>query len=106
MGEWLRRRSFCLRGGADVGAWVERPAVLQKLFSSMLQHPEAGERLAQRRNGGTEERRNGGSQSTELISVSLLLRCNTVLSVPSVCCKVSVCPKGRRTRARSLRWSA
>jgi hypothetical protein len=37
-----------VRNGRDVGAWVERPAVLQKLFLSMTADPENGRRLAQR----------------------------------------------------------
>jgi hypothetical protein len=37
-----------LRHGEDVGAWVERPAVLQQLFLSMRTNPESGQRLAER----------------------------------------------------------
>jgi hypothetical protein len=37
-----------VRNGRDVGAWVERPAVLQKLFLSMTADHENGRRLAQR----------------------------------------------------------
>jgi hypothetical protein len=37
-----------VRNGRDVGAWVERPAVLQQLFLSITSNPENGRRLAQR----------------------------------------------------------
>jgi hypothetical protein len=37
-----------VRNGRDVGAWVERPAVLQKLFLSISANPDNGRRLAQR----------------------------------------------------------
>ena len=37
-----------VRNGRDVGAWVERPAVLQQLFLSMTADHESGRRLAQR----------------------------------------------------------
>jgi len=37
-----------LRQGADVGAWVERPAVLQELFRSIGTSPESARRFAQR----------------------------------------------------------
>jgi len=37
-----------VRNGRDVGAWVERPAVLQKLFLSMTSDHENARRLAQR----------------------------------------------------------
>ena len=37
-----------LRRGLDVGAWVERPAVLQELFRSIGDSPENARRFAQR----------------------------------------------------------
>jgi len=37
-----------LRRGLDVGAWVERPAVLQELFRSIADSPENARRFAQR----------------------------------------------------------
>jgi hypothetical protein len=37
-----------LRHGSDVGAWVERPAVLQHLFLTMAANPDNGRRLAER----------------------------------------------------------
>jgi Thioredoxin len=37
-----------LRQGVDVGAWVERPAVLQELFRSIGTSPESARRFAQR----------------------------------------------------------
>lgn len=37
-----------LRGGEDVGAWIERPQALQQLFLSLRAHPENAERFAQR----------------------------------------------------------
>jgi hypothetical protein len=37
-----------LRGGEDVGAWIERPQALQELFLSLRDHPEHAERFAQR----------------------------------------------------------
>jgi hypothetical protein len=37
-----------IRGGVDVGAWVERPAPLQRLFRSMGDHPEAAAQFAAR----------------------------------------------------------
>ena len=38
-----------LRHGIDVGAWVERPSVLQSLFQSIGTDPENAKRFAQRR---------------------------------------------------------
>ena len=37
-----------LRDGVDVGAWVERPEVLQQLFRSMGSSPESARQFAQR----------------------------------------------------------
>jgi hypothetical protein len=37
-----------LRRGVDVGAWVERPSVLQSLFQSIRTNPESAEKFAQR----------------------------------------------------------
>jgi hypothetical protein len=37
-----------LRHGHDVGAWVERPAPLQRLFASMATDPDAAKRFANR----------------------------------------------------------
>ena len=37
-----------LRDGVDVGAWVERPEVLQSLFRSMSDNPENARRFADR----------------------------------------------------------
>jgi hypothetical protein len=58
--EWLLKRHpapdgrtatptiILLRNGMDDGAWVERPAVLQRLFQSMAQNPENAQRFAAR----------------------------------------------------------
>ena len=37
-----------LRNGRDVGAWVERPVVLQELFRSMATNPDSARRFAAR----------------------------------------------------------
>ena len=37
-----------LRGGREVGGWVERPAVLQTMFLSMATSPESARRFADR----------------------------------------------------------
>ncbi len=59
-GEWLMKRHpapdgravtptiVLLRDDVDVGAWVERPAVLQRMFQSMLTNPESAKQFEQR----------------------------------------------------------
>jgi hypothetical protein len=37
-----------LRGGDDVGAWVERPAIVQQWFLSMARDPESARRFGDR----------------------------------------------------------
>jgi hypothetical protein len=36
------------RNGRDAGAWVERPAELQRMFLSMSTNPESAQRFSQR----------------------------------------------------------
>ena len=45
-----------IRDGNDVGAWIERPAVLQKLLQSMAQNPDAARRFADRQSWYDEDR--------------------------------------------------
>jgi hypothetical protein len=59
-GDWLMKRHpaadgravtptvVLLRNGRDVGAWVERSAVLQKLFRSIVTNPDNAQRFGQR----------------------------------------------------------
>ena len=56
-----------LRDGVDVGAWVERPEVLQQLFRSMSSSPESARQFAQR--GSWYEADRGVSVLTEIVAL-------------------------------------
>jgi Thioredoxin len=56
-----------LRQGSDVGAWVERPAVLQDLFRSIGASPESARRFAQR--GGWYEADRGVTVLKEIVAL-------------------------------------
>jgi hypothetical protein len=56
-----------LRDGVDVGAWVERPEVLQQLFRSMSSNPESARQFAQRGNWYEADR--GVSVLTEIVAL-------------------------------------
>lgn len=57
-----------LRGGIDVGAWIERPAALQQLFSSMSTNPDDGRRLAERQSWYDAD--HGRTALSELVSLA------------------------------------
>jgi thioredoxin family protein len=57
-----------VRNGRDVGAWVERPAVLQQLFLSITANPENGRRLAQRQSWYDHDR--GRTTLKELVALA------------------------------------
>jgi hypothetical protein len=54
-----------LRNGRDVGAWVERPAVLQEMFLSMAVNPDNARRFSER--GAWYESDHGVSVLTEIV---------------------------------------
>jgi hypothetical protein len=56
-----------LRDGVDVGAWVERPAVLQDLFRSMGDSPTDATRFARR--GAWYEADNGVTALREIVTL-------------------------------------
>jgi hypothetical protein len=56
-----------LRQGADVGAWIERPLVLQKLFRSMSSSPDNARQFAER--GKWYEADRGVTVLTEVVAL-------------------------------------
>ena len=57
-----------LRDGSDVGAWVERPVVLQRLFLTMGANPDNGRRLAERQSWYDAD--HGRTALSELVSLA------------------------------------
>ena len=57
-----------LRDGNDVGAWVERPLVLQQLFLNMGTNPDDGRRLAERQSWYDSD--HGRTALSELVSLA------------------------------------
>jgi hypothetical protein len=57
-----------LRDGTDVGAWVERPVVLQHLFLTMGANPDNGRLLAQRQSWYDAD--HGRTALSELVSLA------------------------------------
>lgn len=57
-----------LREGSDVGAWVERPLVLQHLFLTMGTNPDNGRQLAERQSWYDAD--HGRTALSELVSLA------------------------------------
>ena len=57
-----------LRDGVDRGAWVERPAVLQKMFQSMAKSAEDAQRFADRQSWYDEDR--GRTTMAEFVALA------------------------------------
>ncbi len=56
-----------IRRGQEVGAWVERPLVLQNLFRSMADDPEKARRFSNRQAWYDADA--GGSAARELVEL-------------------------------------
>jgi Thioredoxin len=57
-----------LREGNDVGAWIERPLVLQRLFLTMGTNPDNGRQLAERQSWYDSD--HGRTALSELVSLA------------------------------------